>query len=128
MGNYKVIRLFLACLLLFALICSGCSSLGGKSATSQIIEQTNDPTIIAKAGYLDALRAYRSAQDSYILVMDTMEATRPEVAAEIQEGFQAAWNYLKAWKASGLISATDKTNFFDILSQLSLQIAMRLED
>ena len=124
--NSKLIALFIAIIMICSLSFIGCG--GYRSATSQILEQTHDPVYVAKAGYYDALKAYQTVQKSYLPVVEDMKVLNPDLAEQIRQDFQKAWDILKDWKAVGSISANDKEALFDTIYKISMEIAKRSEE
>lgn len=109
----------------YGCILSGCQ-LGHQSATSQILEQTNDPALIALASYSDGLAVYERAQDAYLPYQNIIKSVDPDLAKKIHDRFQDAWDVLKKWKNVKTLpvgdrdafEATVKTILFDVAAYI----------
>jgi len=104
----------------------GCA--GHQTAVQQMLEQTHDPVYIAKASYYDGLSTYRKAQQSYMTVKPDLDKFNPDLGKKIHDDLQKAWDILKAWKATGLVSAVDREELFNLAYNILLETAARMED
>ena len=121
----KKTGIFICIILAFlSVMVSGCAT--SKTATQQLMEQTDDIQTIALGTYADALTVYTQAQDTYLLYQTYLEENRPELNEKILEQFKQAREIRLKWKGLGAVG--DTTEFRDLLRNALLMIAQEIDE
>ena len=103
----------------------GCA---GKSATQQVMDQTDDKTLILKATYVDAISAIIAVQEAYVPYQKVIEANHPEIGEKILGCFVKVRELRKKWQAFGGLDLEDREALQDNLREITIQMALALEE
>ena len=96
-----------------------------KTATQQLMEQTDDIQMVALGTYADALTVYVEAQKTYLGYQSFLERTRPELNQKILEQFRLARQIRLTWKEAGIVG--DTTEFRSLLRSALFMIAAEID-
>lgn len=128
--NKLVITIIAGLVLMFGLISCGTMN-PNMSASQQITKETNDPFIIARAAYADALDAYITAGNAYLPHKDYLERSNPELAEQILNNLREMRRILKDWKRFtdwGELPPSGDMDKFHSYRKIILQIILDMED
>ena len=106
----------------------GCAVNQSQSAAQQLLQRTGDQSIILKGTFADAQDLYIKAQDTYKPWQKALQKTNPALDKEIIAYFGKANEILDDWELNSDVPINDKKKFHEYLYEISLQIAMKLEE
>lgn len=109
----------------FLFLC-GCAK--EQTATYQIMQLTDNPVIIAKAGYVDALVLYRDVQKAYKPHVQIVKEFYPEVHETIVANMKNAWRILQKWKTQQDIAEELKSDFRVYIRAIAIDIIRAAEE
>ena len=106
----------------------GCAVNQSQSAAQQLLQKTSDPTIVLKGTFADAQDLYIKAQDTYKPWQKALQKANPALDKEIIAYFGKANKILDDWELNSDVPTNDKKKFHEYLREISLQIALKLEE
>ena len=126
----KFITIAIGLLLMFGAVSCGHINQNA-TATQQISATTNDPFIIARAVYADALDAYITAAKSYQDYEVYLQQSNPELAKEIWNSLKEMRRILVDWKRFselGEVPPSGDVNEFHHYRKIILQVILEMEN
>jgi hypothetical protein len=108
-----------------AVMTDGCAQWQAKqTATQQMSTHTNDPHMMALAGYADALDMYLAAAKLYLPYQPYMEKFHPGRHQIVLGAFESANQILSDWKRLGGMTPDGQKSFRYWIRQISIEAAM----
>ena len=129
----KLSRLLCAGLLVLSVaatssMLTGCTTT--QTATEQISSQTDNPAIIARAAYLDALKLYNDLAEKYAYRYQKYVLLRhPDINDEVIKTLADMTELLKTWEAYSAVGVTPdgSQDTFDAYVNMIIQIMLEVD-
>ena len=128
-GSARMMMVFALALFCALFLISGLAGCGvNQSATQQLLKKTDDPAIILEGAFGDAQDLYVEAAKTYLPYQQALQRVNPDLDNEIISWFRKANTILDDWERNGDVPVGDKEQFSEYLRQISIQLALMLEE